>query len=148
MKWILCLAATLGMAAENPPSPAEAREHPPVDHPLVRTHPETGRKALYLGNHASHILGMPEAKGRALLHALLEHTTLLCVLALLVITVANLRRSAQFTVREGDTLSAIALQFYGDGTEPFWRTIYNANIAVIGPDPDAIRSGQQLRIPT
>ena len=64
------------------------------------------------------------------------------------ITVANLRRSAQFTVREGDTLSAIALQFYGDGTEPFWRTIYNANIAVIGPDPDAIRSGQQLRIPT
>ena len=64
------------------------------------------------------------------------------------ITVANLRRSAQFTVREGDTLSAIALQFYGDGTEPFWRTIYNANIAVIGPDPDAIRSGQQLRIPS
>lgn len=55
--------------------PAELREHPQVDHPLVRTHPETGRKALYLGNHASHILGMPEAKGRALLDALLEHTT-------------------------------------------------------------------------
>jgi alpha-ketoglutarate-dependent 2,4-dichlorophenoxyacetate dioxygenase len=56
-------------------SPAELREHPPVDHPLVRTHPETARKALYLGNHASHILGMPEAKGRALLDDLLEHTT-------------------------------------------------------------------------
>ncbi len=54
---------------------AEWREQPPVDHPLVRTHPATGRKALYLGNHASHILGMPEADGAALLDELLEHTT-------------------------------------------------------------------------
>jgi taurine dioxygenase len=51
------------------------REDPPVDHPLVRTHPETGQPALYLGNHASHILGMPEAEGKALLEALLEHAT-------------------------------------------------------------------------
>jgi len=55
--------------------PADLRVHPPVDHPLVRTHPETGKKALYLGNHSSHILGMPEAEGRALLDELLEHTT-------------------------------------------------------------------------
>lgn len=55
--------------------PAERRQQPPVDHPLVRTHPETGKKALYLGNHASHILGMPEAEGRALLDELLAHTT-------------------------------------------------------------------------
>lgn len=46
-----------------------------VDHPLVRTHPDTGAKALYLGNHASHIRGMPESEGRALLAALLDHTT-------------------------------------------------------------------------
>jgi alpha-ketoglutarate-dependent 2,4-dichlorophenoxyacetate dioxygenase len=51
------------------------RAEPPVDHPLVCTHPETGEKALYLGNHASHIRGMPEAEGAALLADLLEHAT-------------------------------------------------------------------------
>ena len=64
------------------------------------------------------------------------------------ITVATLLRTTPYTVKEGDTLSAIALQFYGNGSEPLWRMIYNANIAVIGPDPAVITSGQQLNIPT
>ena len=64
------------------------------------------------------------------------------------ITVATLLRSSPHTVTRGDTLSAIALQFYGNGTEPLWRKIYNANIAVIGPDPNVITPGQQLNIPT
>lgn len=51
------------------------RERPPVDHPLVRTDLDTGAKALYLGNHSSHILGLPEDEGRALLDRLLDHTT-------------------------------------------------------------------------
>jgi alpha-ketoglutarate-dependent taurine dioxygenase len=46
-----------------------------VDHPLVRTHPETGLKALYLGNHAVGILGLSQAEGSALLDALLAHAT-------------------------------------------------------------------------
>jgi alpha-ketoglutarate-dependent taurine dioxygenase len=54
---------------------AALRDRPPVDHPLVRTHPQTGAKALYLGNHSSHIQGLPEAEGKALLDALLEHAT-------------------------------------------------------------------------
>ena len=58
-----------------PLSEAELREHPAVDHPLVRTHPETGKKVLYLGNHSSHILGMPQREGETLLEELLEHTT-------------------------------------------------------------------------
>jgi alpha-ketoglutarate-dependent 2,4-dichlorophenoxyacetate dioxygenase len=45
----------------------QKRERPPVDHPIVRTHPDTGAKVLYLGNHASHVLGWPEEDGRALL---------------------------------------------------------------------------------
>lgn len=48
---------------------------PPVAHPLVRTHPDTGRKGLYLGNHTSHIEGMALDEGRALLGQLLEHAT-------------------------------------------------------------------------
>jgi alpha-ketoglutarate-dependent taurine dioxygenase len=52
-----------------------ANELPPVDHPLVRTHPDTARKALYLGNHATQIAGLPEPEGIALLDALLRHAT-------------------------------------------------------------------------
>src|SRR5579883_3007892 len=46
-----------------------------VAHPLVRTHPDTGDKALYLGNHALGILGMPAVAGAALLGELLAHAT-------------------------------------------------------------------------
>jgi len=55
--------------------PALDASRPAVDHPLVRTHPDTGRSALYLGNHATHILGMPEADSAALLDELREHAT-------------------------------------------------------------------------
>jgi alpha-ketoglutarate-dependent taurine dioxygenase len=48
---------------------------PPVDHPLMRIHPDTGKPALYLGNHAIGIVGMTEAGSTALLAALLAHTT-------------------------------------------------------------------------
>lgn len=68
-------AASRRRAGAPPPSEIEMRERPPVDHPVVRTHPETGAKALYIGNHASHILGMPEEEGEALLLDLLEHAT-------------------------------------------------------------------------
>jgi taurine dioxygenase len=53
----------------------EIRDAPPMSHPLVRVHPDSGRKCLFMGLHASHIDGWPMADGRALLARLEAHTT-------------------------------------------------------------------------
>jgi taurine dioxygenase len=55
---------------ENPMTDAQRQAVPPVDHPVVRTHPETGRKSLFLGDHAEYILGMDYDEGRALIEEL------------------------------------------------------------------------------
>jgi taurine dioxygenase len=55
---------------EEPLTEIQRRAKPPVDHPVVRTHPETGRKCLFLGDHAESIVGMPYAEGRALIEEL------------------------------------------------------------------------------
>jgi hypothetical protein len=51
---------------------------------------------------------------------------------------------AVYTVQAGDTLSAIAGQFYGDPAR--FTTIFEANRNVLD-DPDVIFPGQELRIP-
>jgi len=48
---------------------------PPVPQVLVRTHPGSGRKTLYLASHAGRIFGMPVPEGRMLLLDLIEHAT-------------------------------------------------------------------------
>ena len=42
-------------------------------HPLVRTHPDTGKKALYLGNHAVGLHGFDDKEARPVLDYLMQH---------------------------------------------------------------------------
>ena len=54
---------------------AQLKSMPPVQWPLVRTHPVSGRKLLWVGAHATRIVGWTLAEGRVLLADLLEHAT-------------------------------------------------------------------------
>jgi alpha-ketoglutarate-dependent 2,4-dichlorophenoxyacetate dioxygenase len=56
-------------------TPEQVAMFPPVVWPLVQTDPNTGRKILYVGAHASEVQGMVLAESRLLLMDLLEHAT-------------------------------------------------------------------------
>jgi alpha-ketoglutarate-dependent 2,4-dichlorophenoxyacetate dioxygenase len=47
----------------------------PVRHSLVRTHPSTGRKSLYLASHIGGIVGWPVPEALAFIRDLMEHAT-------------------------------------------------------------------------
>jgi alpha-ketoglutarate-dependent taurine dioxygenase len=61
---------------DNPaPTAAQIQAAPPVVHPLVRPHVETGQNCLYIGMYASHIEDTDMAEGRLILARLLEQST-------------------------------------------------------------------------
>jgi alpha-ketoglutarate-dependent 2,4-dichlorophenoxyacetate dioxygenase len=55
--------------------PGEREKYPPSRQRLVRRHPGSKRKTLYLSAHASHIVGWPVPEGRILLYDLNLHAT-------------------------------------------------------------------------
>jgi alpha-ketoglutarate-dependent 2,4-dichlorophenoxyacetate dioxygenase len=56
-------------------TPTERSSLPPVRQRLVRVHPATGRRSLYLASHASHVIGWNVPDGMMLLLDLMEHAT-------------------------------------------------------------------------
>ena len=53
--------------------------------------------------------------------------------------------ATKYVVRSGDTLSSIAARFAVHGG---WPTLYDANRRAVGPDPNTIRPGTVLRVPS
>lgn len=69
MRW----AIDKGIRSEEEYEPTR-RAFPPVEHPLVRTHPETGRRSLFLAtNCTTQIVGLNEQESDLLLGFLLRH---------------------------------------------------------------------------
>jgi taurine dioxygenase len=72
------LTKTLTLAIRDGHSQANLAEmqrlFPPVSHPVVRTHPETKRRLLFVnGNHTTRLLGLSERENQALLPFLIDH---------------------------------------------------------------------------
>ena len=66
-------AGQLRRGVEAPANPGEA---PGVSHPIIRTHPATGREALFLGRRRNaYVDGLPSAASEALLDALWAFAT-------------------------------------------------------------------------
>jgi taurine dioxygenase len=64
----------IGRKRAFPPKPSEIERNPPVRHPMVRTHPHTGRKCLYvMRDDCTAIDGMDPPEAEALIAALADH---------------------------------------------------------------------------
>lgn len=54
---------------------------------------------------------------------------------------------AEHTLKADETLSHLALKYYGSGYEPYWRVIYEANKELIGDNPGRVRPGMVIKVP-
>jgi len=71
-----CYSSGPGGSAGPPLDPGRHGEWPVVFHPIVRTHPLSGRSALYVNSiHTFDIEGMESGEANTLLNALIDHAT-------------------------------------------------------------------------
>ena len=68
---------SFGLAMDPKTRAQKQKEFPPVEHPVVRTHPVTGRKSIYVNAvFTSHIVGMDREEGDRLLHHLCDQAVI------------------------------------------------------------------------
>src|SRR5437667_345060 len=69
-----CVCGFRGRKRARTPTQEEIDRNPPVRHPIVRTHPSTGRKCLYvMRDDCTGIEGMEPDEAEALIAALADH---------------------------------------------------------------------------
>jgi nucleoid-associated protein YgaU len=54
---------------------------------------------------------------------------------------------AEHTLAADETLSHLALKYYGHATPPYWQLIYEANKELIGDNPNRVRPGMVIKVP-
>jgi nucleoid-associated protein YgaU len=54
---------------------------------------------------------------------------------------------AEHVMKADETLSHLALKYYGSAIRDKWMVIYEANKEAIGPDPAHVRPGTVIKIP-
>lgn len=70
------ISLTAGLGERDPAKTAEVKRlNPPIAHPAVRVHPESGRRALYVSERVSHFHGMTTAESQPLIDFLCRHAT-------------------------------------------------------------------------
>ncbi len=63
-------------AGVRPPmSEEQLAKTPPVDHPIIRTHPESGRQSIFAGGFCTGVVGMGEEEGLAFVDELTAFST-------------------------------------------------------------------------
>ena len=70
------ISLTAGLFQRDPKEVEETRKlNPPIAHPTVRVHPESGKKALYVSERVSHFHGMTSEESKPLINYLCYHAT-------------------------------------------------------------------------
>ena len=93
-------------------------ELPPTEHPVIRTHPETGRKTIFVNGFTTHVVGLARAESDTILRFLNRHAT-----------------QPQFTVR----------YHWHEGDLGFWDN-RSTQHAVVGDFDDAPRVIQRITL--